>query len=493
MLFKAVTLFLAIGAVYGAVVPNSVKISGESTLIEFLRDSPALRASDHADKYDEDSRTCNEDYEVAKSLIDSSYDYPRNELADSVKNTCYSLLTCDGKESNSDAFECLASGGPAGSAALGSASDKAYDYGASLKERLGDVKKIETACLLEAQRTYKTNHGQCYDDLIACAYDPTWEFPTTNFDLCFQIYRPLLENVAARYETNFEACITGYDNSTAVVNEKYSGDRQNILKAADIGCARPNSYCTCWTSEKQDLDITFYGISANATEIAVKIKEEYRVLESRREICENNAERTYVEDTADTYERLNNCLKGIPDSTIRTTTPYPTTFYTTRLTTTTAGALCFGHYIPILNGLSAQLEVDYAKCQKYFDDSSAAVIASWNSTLYKIQLTGERGCSTFFDCSSIVDFVLSFECFANVGAEQSKTMYQVSADATEAASDIKITLQTLDTQMINCQNNADRHYVEETASTYEKLNRCLGGTPLPQETTKDWSYYTTWY
>ncbi|XP_017131004.1 uncharacterized protein LOC108148481 [Drosophila elegans] len=199
MLFKAVTLFLAIGAVYGAVVPNSVEITGESTLIEFLRDSPALRASDvfnmecfdyytpllkqHADKYDEDSRTCYEDYEVAKSLIDSSYDYPRSELADSVKNTCYSLLTCDGKESNSDAFECLASGGPAGSAALGSASDKAYDYGASLKERLGDIQKVQTACLLEAQRTYKTKHGQCYDDLIACAYDPTWEFPTTSFDL----------------------------------------------------------------------------------------------------------------------------------------------------------------------------------------------------------------------------------------------------------------------------------------------------------------------
>ncbi|XP_017131002.1 uncharacterized protein LOC108148479 [Drosophila elegans] len=185
------------------------------------------------------------------------------------------------------------------------------------------------------------------------------ELAATHSDIsnrCFQIYRPLLENVAARYETNFEACITGYDNSTAVVNAKYSGDRQNILKAADIGCASPNSYCTCWTPEKQDLDIvvsrlecasnksaesskTFYGISANATEIAVKIKEEYRVLESRREICENNAERTYVEDTADTYERLNNCLKGIPDTTIRTTTPYHTTFYTTPLPPTAAPAV----------------------------------------------------------------------------------------------------------------------------------------------------------
>uniref|UniRef100_A0A6P4FF68 Uncharacterized protein LOC108051432 n=1 Tax=Drosophila rhopaloa TaxID=1041015 RepID=A0A6P4FF68_DRORH len=154
--------------------------------------------------------------------------------------------------------------------------------------------------------------------------------------------------------------------------------------------------------------------------------------------------------------------------------------------------LCFGHYLPILNDFTAQLEVDYGKCQKDFDINSDAVILAWNSTLYGIQQSAESGCSTFFDCSSLVDYVMAFECFASVGAEQSKIMYQVSANSLEAASDLKIHLQTLETFKTNCQNTADRDYVEGTASTYENLNKCLGGAPLPEQTTADWFHSTSW-
>uniref|UniRef100_A0A6P4FI91 Uncharacterized protein LOC108051431 isoform X2 n=1 Tax=Drosophila rhopaloa TaxID=1041015 RepID=A0A6P4FI91_DRORH len=172
---------------------------------------------------------------------------------------------------------------------------------------------------------------------------------------CFQIYTPILAAVADQYQTNFEACVTAFDNSTAAVNEKYSKDRQSVLEYASKGCA--TSYCSCWTAQKQDLDTVisrlecastnsaksskiFYGISANATEIAVKITEEYQVLASRRDICMNNADRIYVEDTTDTYEKLNNCLKGRdtqPPSApeIYTTTPCTTTTKTTTTTTTT--------------------------------------------------------------------------------------------------------------------------------------------------------------
>lgn len=75
---------------------------------------------------------------------------------------------------------------------------------------------------------------------------------------------------------------------------------------------------------------------------------------------------------------------------------------------------CFDYYIPIINGLSAQYELDYNKCVKDYDTASELVLAAWNSTLFGIQASGDRGCNTFFDCSSIVDSVLAFECFANV-------------------------------------------------------------------------------
>ncbi|KAH8363278.1 hypothetical protein KR084_007721 [Drosophila pseudotakahashii] len=143
---------------------------------------------------------------------------------------------------------------------------------------------------------------------------------------CFLTYNPVLASIADQFETNFAACISAYDNSTALVNEKYSADREILLRSASIGCSYPNTNCQVWTFEQQDLDTvvsrlecasvnsaesskTFYGISANATEIVVKLNEEYLVLENRMEICTNDANRNYVEDTIYNYEMLNDCLK----------------------------------------------------------------------------------------------------------------------------------------------------------------------------------------
>nr|XP_017008634.2 uncharacterized protein LOC108065220 [Drosophila takahashii] len=383
-------------------------------------------------------------------------------------------------------------------------------------------------------------------------------------DKCFLTYSPILASITKEFEINYGACISAKDNSTALVNAKYSADREILLRSASIGCSYPNTNCQVWTFEQQNLDTvvsrlecasinsgesskTFYGISANATEIVVKIKEEYRVLENLMEICTNDANRNYVEDTTYTYERLNDCLKygidEIPETTTRSTKvsskklklrllamfsrssllavilafglvsglsinlklnasklKLPTNKKILGLQQQTemlaardpsSSKSCFDYYNPILNGLPAQLELDYDNCERDYETGNELVIKAWNSTLYGIQAAGDRGCGTFFDCSSIVDYVEAFECFANVGAEQSKTMYQVSANATEAAANIKIHLQTLNTQRESCKNLADRDYVEGTASTYEGLTSCLSGAPIPQETTVTTTTTTT--
>ncbi|XP_017083090.1 uncharacterized protein LOC108115965 [Drosophila eugracilis] len=144
---------------------------------------------------------------------------------------------------------------------------------------------------------------------------------------------------------------------------------------------------------------------------------------------------------------------------------------------------CFDYYIPILNGVVDQYELAYAKCEKNFETAKELVKESFNSTLYGIQQAGDSGCNTFFDCSSIVDYVQAFECFAKVGAEQSRIMYQVSANATEAATNISIHFQTLETQKESCQNLAERDYVEGTADAYVNLNSCLYGGSLPEDGT----------
>lgn len=172
---------------------------------------------------------------------------------------------------------------------------------------------------------------------------------------CFSIYKPKLAKIADQFETNFTACISAYDNCTSHISEKYAEDRQILLRSANIGCSYPNSNCQVWTLEQQPLDTvvsrlecastnsaesskTFYAISANATQIAVQIQEQYTILESRKSVCINDANRSYVEDTSDTYELLNNCLKNGPTTTTCNPLTYPTTTTATTTTTITTAA-----------------------------------------------------------------------------------------------------------------------------------------------------------
>lgn len=74
-----------------------------------------------------------------------------------------------------------------------------------------------------------------------------------------------------------------------------------------------------------------YGISTNAIEMMTDMEALYQKLTTAKDICVNNAERTYVESTASTYEALNDCLSGniilttTPKYEISTYTPTPTT------------------------------------------------------------------------------------------------------------------------------------------------------------------------
>ncbi|XP_022226217.2 uncharacterized protein LOC111076652 [Drosophila obscura] len=157
--------------------------------------------------------------------------------------------------------------------------------------------------------------------------------------------------------------------------------------------------------------------------------------------------------------------------------------------------ICFGYYGPILNGVSTKYETDYSLCAETFENFSHGIYCNWNSTLYELASDGDYACDTFADCSTIVDYLEAFECFARVGAQESKAMYAISANATEASTSIHMQLQALENSLDICQNEAERHFVEDTTNTYENLNGCLNGDRLPDasepaNTTP--GYLTTW-
>ncbi|KAH8356035.1 hypothetical protein KR200_008190 [Drosophila serrata] len=195
MLFKSLTIFLLIGAALGSAVPPTFEITEETTLTDFLLHSPVLRSGEtfnagcfdyylpvikgHADQLDADFVFCQDTYDNAFVLIDGSYTYARDELRDSVRASCGSMLLCDGDTTNSKAFECLADKGPFSSKDLDDVSDKAADHQTSLLEEVGSIKKTLSDCQLTAQRNYKANHAQSLEEMNGCLADPEWDYPTT--------------------------------------------------------------------------------------------------------------------------------------------------------------------------------------------------------------------------------------------------------------------------------------------------------------------------
>ncbi|EDW39092.1 GL13586 [Drosophila persimilis] len=145
-------------------------------------------------------------------------------------------------------------------------------------------------------------------------------------NLCFSNYLPILDAINTAYEIDFEACITTYESGSAAIDVKYSSDFQDIVNSAENSC-RELQKCQYWSYSKMPLEDVlsgldcattvaaddakvFYNISSTATELGAKIQGDYQIIDGKKDLCVNEAERTYVERTTNTYEQLNACLRG---------------------------------------------------------------------------------------------------------------------------------------------------------------------------------------
>ncbi|XP_043068322.1 uncharacterized protein [Drosophila bipectinata] len=143
---------------------------------------------------------------------------------------------------------------------------------------------------------------------------------------CFDFYSPKLNAILALYETEFEYCTSNYTMAKDIINRNYLPSYYYIGNQLKTSCIHIVDY-QIWTREQPTLEElvnrldyisadsaqsskTFYGISANATEVATQLEGEYLTLNTQKDICLNNAEVKYVTETADTYDVLNACLRG---------------------------------------------------------------------------------------------------------------------------------------------------------------------------------------
>lgn len=171
------------------------------------------------------------------------------------------------------------------------------------------------------------------------------------------------------------------------------------------------------------------------------------------------------------------------------------------------GPHCFSLYKPQLDSIATHYEIEYETCNNAFAEQTALEDSKWRTTRYQLVEDGTNTCRAMTDCSSIVGYVEAFECYAQMvrdpeiynsydimitncelkfllqGAEQSKSMYTLSANALEDATEMKAYYQVIENTKTVCINNAERTYVESTTNAYEQLNSCLSSPNTPRSTT----------
>ncbi|XP_016928225.2 protein TsetseEP [Drosophila suzukii] len=154
---------------------------------------------------------------------------------------------------------------------------------------------------------------------------------------CFNLYMPLLNEVAATFSSSYQGCISTANAQTA--NLTAQADQQQKIYQSEVSslcsaftsCDSDNdttSFFNCYASAAQSDVSVIYDLASNAAGSASSLTLGIQAIQDTEYQCTNATENNYVRDTAATYDLLNNCLKyGVPTTTTvgTTSTRAPTT------------------------------------------------------------------------------------------------------------------------------------------------------------------------
>ncbi|XP_044249019.1 protein TsetseEP [Drosophila takahashii] len=146
---------------------------------------------------------------------------------------------------------------------------------------------------------------------------------------CFNLYLPMLNEVAATFSTSYQACINTANAETA--NLTAEADKQQTIYKAEV-----TSLCSAFTACNSDNDTTtffncyasaaesdvsvIYDIATNAASSASTLSMGIKAIQDTEYQCTNTTESNYVRDTAATYDLLDSCLKyGVPTTSTTST------------------------------------------------------------------------------------------------------------------------------------------------------------------------------
>ncbi|XP_017077625.1 putative GPI-anchored protein pfl2 [Drosophila eugracilis] len=150
---------------------------------------------------------------------------------------------------------------------------------------------------------------------------------------CFNLYLPMLNEVAATFSSSYQACITTANAETA--NLTAEADKQQKIYQTDVTnlcsafttCNSDNdttSFFNCYANAAESDVSVIYDIATNAASSASSLSMGIKAIQDTEYQCTNTSESNYVRDTAATYDLLDSCLKyGVPTTSAAPSTTSP--------------------------------------------------------------------------------------------------------------------------------------------------------------------------
>ncbi|XP_016946597.1 uncharacterized protein LOC108022249 [Drosophila biarmipes] len=156
---------------------------------------------------------------------------------------------------------------------------------------------------------------------------------------CFNLYLPMLNEVAATFSSSYQGCISAANAQTANLTAQADQQQKSYQSEVSSLCSAFTScdsnkdttnFFNCYANAAQSDVSAIYDLASKAADSASSLTQGIQAIQETEYQCTNATENNYVRDTAATYDLLDSCLKyGVP-----TTTTVATTKASTRAPTT---------------------------------------------------------------------------------------------------------------------------------------------------------------
>ncbi|KAH8290250.1 hypothetical protein KR054_001450 [Drosophila jambulina] len=143
---------------------------------------------------------------------------------------------------------------------------------------------------------------------------------------------------------------------------------------------------------------------------------------------------------------------------------------------------CLNYYTPLLNGAVEKYNNDFKACLDEAAQQVEAINDDTKENRTQIDESATDSCAALEACSKLTAADVYFQCYSEAGASNAKSMFTISANASELLAYVQEQARLIQVSEFACTNKTQRTYAEDTADIYESLSLCFAGAPIPTET-----------